>query len=146
MEARNQRATSASPKMMGKIFSDTIKDDTEFRLIWLAIQPLYFEKFDPDAALESCRTMDVHAATHNALYTAEAKASYDVRAQLGSIKVPTFVVVGLEDWICPPSQSRIIAKGIPGSTLLEVPGANHPVHIEKAEIVMPAIRDFLRQV
>jgi proline iminopeptidase len=144
LKDRSYKATSASIEMMEKVFSDTIKDDTEFRLIWLAIQPLYFEEFDPNAALERCRTMDIHAATHNALYTEEAKASYDVRGQLGSIKVPTFVVVGLEDWICPPSQSRIIAAGIRGARLLEVPGANHPVHIEKAEIVMPAIRRFLQ--
>lgn len=40
--------------------------------------------------------------------------------------------------------SRIIADGIPGADLLIVPGANHSVHIEKPEIVLKRIREFLK--
>ena len=58
--------------------------------------------------------------------------------------MPTLVVVGANDWICPPSQSRLIADGIPGARLMVVEGANHPVHIEKNALVLGAVRDFLR--
>lgn len=40
--------------------------------------------------------------------------------------------------------SRIIVDGIPGAELLIVPDANHSVHIEKPEIVLKRIRDFLK--
>ncbi|MCF1742538.1 alpha/beta fold hydrolase [Paradevosia shaoguanensis] len=138
--ARIHKATSASIGMVDKMFSDKVVDDTELRLIWLALQPLYFENFDPDAALEKTRTMQLHAETHNALFKDK---SYDLLDKLPGIKVPTFVVCGGSDWICPPSQSRIIADTVPGAEYLEVPGANHPVHHEKPEIVLPAIRDFI---
>lgn len=40
--------------------------------------------------------------------------------------------------------SRIIADKIRGAELLVVPDANHSVHIEKSEIVLGRIRDFLQ--
>ena len=141
-KARLHKATSASIGMVHKMFSDRVVDDTELRLIWLALMPLYYENFDPDAALERTRTLQLHAETHNALF---AEKHYDVRAQLGTIKVPTLVVVGEHDWICPASQSQEIADGIPGARLLVVPGANHAVHMEKNAEVLLAIRRFLNE-
>jgi len=139
-EARLHKATSASVGMVHKMFSDAVTDDVELRLIWLALQPLYFEEFDPDDALEKTRLLKLHAETHNALFSTK---DYDLRNRLPSITVPTLVVVGSEDWICPPSQSRLIAEKIAGAEFLEVPGANHAVHIEAAGRVLPAVRDFL---
>lgn len=138
--ARLHKAPSASENMLRKLFSDTIIDDTELRLIWLALQPLYFENFDPDAALERTRTMHLHTETHNALFK---ERSYDLRDRLPEIKVPTLVIVGAEDWICTPNHSRLIAERVPNAQLLEVPGANHAVHIEANETVIAAAREFL---
>ncbi|WP_028035324.1 alpha/beta fold hydrolase [Chelativorans sp. J32] len=137
---RLHKAPSASVRMLEKLFSDQVKDDMELRLIWLALQPLYYENFDPDAALERTRTMHLHAETHNALF---AERIYDVRDQLKDIAVPTLVICGAEDWICPPNHSRLIAEKIPNAELLEVPGANHAVHIEANDVVVAAVRDFL---
>jgi len=139
-KARLHKATSASIGMVHKIFSDQVVDEVELRLIWLALQPLYFEEFDPDDALEQTRRLKLHAETHNALF---ATKDYDLRDKLGAITVPTLVVVGGADWICPPHQSRLIAEGISGAEYLEVPGANHMVHVEAAGRVLPAIRDFI---
>ncbi len=138
-KARLHKAPSASLRMVEKMFSDVI-DDTELRLIWLALQPLYFETFDADAALERTRTLHLHAQTHNALF---ATKDYDLRDRLADIAVPTLVIVGGADWICPPSQSRLIAQSIPGAELLEIPGANHAVHVEANGPVLAGIRAFL---
>lgn len=140
IRSKLHKATSASERMVEKIFSDDVIDDTELRLIWLALQPLYYEKFDPDAALESTRKMHFHAETHNVMYRNE---TYDVRAQLPAIKAKTLVICGAQDWICPPDESRQIADGIPGAKLLMVEGANHAVHHEKNELVISEIRKFL---
>jgi pimeloyl-ACP methyl ester carboxylesterase len=40
--------------------------------------------------------------------------------------------------------SRVIADGISGAELLIVPDANHSVHIEKPDIVLGQIREFLQ--
>jgi proline iminopeptidase len=141
-KARLHKATSASIAMVHKMFSDRVIDDTELRLIWLALLPLYYEAFDADAALERTRTLQLHAETHNALF---ADKSYDLRAALSTIGVPTLVVVGEHDWICPVSQSREIADGIPGARLVVVPNANHAVHIERNGEVLAAIREFMAE-
>jgi proline iminopeptidase len=137
---RLHKATSASLSMLDKMFSDKVKDDTELRLIWLALQPLYYEHFDPDAALERTRTMHLHAETHNALFK---ERNYDLRDRLKDIDVPTLVICGAEDWICPPNHSRLIAESVPKGEFLEIPGANHAVHVEANDIVVDAIRGFL---
>lgn len=139
-KARLHKAPCASIGMVEKLFSDKIIDDTELRLIWLALQPLYFENFDPDSALEKTRTLHLHAETHNALF---ATKDYDLRDRLAGIDVPTLAICGAADWICPPSQSRLIAEMVPGAELLEIEGANHAVHIEANARVLAAVRDFL---
>lgn len=143
LKQRLPRAPSASEAMVRKLISDGCEDDIELRLIWLACQPLYFEQFDPDEALAATRALHIHAETHRELYRHDKY--YDVRAALPGIACPTFVVVGANDWICPPNQSHVIASAIPGAELLVVEGANHPVHIEKKELVLARIRDFLRR-
>jgi proline iminopeptidase len=137
--ARLGRASSASVAMVHRMFSDTVVDDTELRLIWLALQPLYYEVFDPDAALERTRTLDVHASTHNALFAER----YDVSHRLQEIACPTLVICGAQDWICPPDQSRLIAERIPRAQLFLVEGANHAVHQEKNAAVVARLREFL---
>ncbi|GGH50909.1 alpha/beta fold hydrolase [Frigidibacter albus] len=141
-KSRIDRVPSASPAMIDKLFSENIIDDTELRLIWLALQPLYYEAFDPDAALERTRTMHLHAETHNAMFR---EKEHDLREALRAVGVPTLVFCGEKDWICPPSQSRLIAELMPQAELWEVPGANHSCHIEKNAEVLAHMRAFLQR-
>lgn len=141
-KARIAKAPSASPAMIDKLFSDKIIDDTELRLIWLALQPLYFERFDPDAALERTRVMQMHAETHNALFQIK---EHDLRAELPAMTVPTLAFCGANDWICPPSQTDLIAALCPNAEGWHVPDANHSCHQEKTAEVLARIRDFLKR-
>ena len=141
LKARLHKAPNASVDMAERLFSPDIVDDTELRLIWFALQPLYFETFDPDASLEATRKLACHAETHNVLYL--NKDQYDVRDRLKDIPVPTLVVVGENDWICPPSQSRLIASRIPNAKLVEVAGCNHAIHLEANDRVLREVRTFL---
>lgn len=141
LKERLPKAVSASEAMVRKLIWEGCEDDIELRLIWLACQPLYYEDFDPDAALARTRAIHIHAETHRELYRNDRY--FDLRTALPTIACPTLVIVGERDWICPPNQSRIIANGIPNAELWEVEGANHPVHIEKNEAVLERIQDFL---
>jgi proline iminopeptidase len=140
IKARLHKATSASVEMVHKMFSDRVVDDIELMLIWAALQPLYFEAFDPDASLERTRRMRFHALTHNELFKDK---DYDLRPRLKEIAVPTLVVCGAADWICPPSQSRLIADAIPRAELFMVENANHAVHVEARDAVLARVRQFL---
>ncbi|WVF67397.1 hypothetical protein IAT40_002153 [Kwoniella sp. CBS 6097] len=143
IKQRLSRAPMASVEMLKKVFS-SFKDDTEMALVMFAIGPLYSEgDYNPDQGLESCRSTIYRADSHNALYSEEEKY-FDYRDRLRDIVAPTLIIVGEKDWICPPSQSEIIQRGITNSQLLVVPNANHSVHHEKNAEVIQAIRTFVK--
>ncbi|WWC71820.1 uncharacterized protein I206_105779 [Kwoniella pini CBS 10737] len=142
LEQRLNKAPLASINMLKKVFSN-FKDDDEMRLIMFAIGPLYSEiEYNPDKGLEVSRLRKLSAKVHNDLYSEEEKY-FDYRPKLNQIKSKTLIIVGDKDWICPPSQSKLIHEGIPGSQLLIVPDANHSVHSEKNQEVIAAIREFV---
>ncbi|KAJ0426593.1 alpha/beta-hydrolase [Aspergillus carlsbadensis] len=144
LSSRLQRAPGMSISMLrDKIFGSFI-DDTEFRLVMHAAAPLYVDaaNFDADRALERARGMVVNAVAHNDLYS-EAEKYFDYRSSLDKVTAKTLVIVGAEDWICPPKQSEIIAEKVPNAQLVVLSGAGHSVHLEKNSEVLGVIRGFL---
>jgi 3-oxoadipate enol-lactonase / 4-carboxymuconolactone decarboxylase len=61
----------------------------------------------------------------------EALAAFDVRTELGSIGVPTLVLVGSDDQVTGPAEARTLVAGIPDARLAVVPGASHLVPVEQ---------------
>ncbi|MGW2159443.1 bifunctional 3-oxoadipate enol-lactonase/4-carboxymuconolactone decarboxylase PcaDC [Nonomuraea sp. NPDC001699] len=90
----------------------------------------------PDQAL-----LDDLAAADPAGYAAccDALAGYDLRAELPGIAVPTLVLGGRDDPATPPAHARELADGIPGATLVEVPGAAHLAGVDQPERVTAAL-------
>jgi proline iminopeptidase len=78
----------------------------------------------------------------DALYSDEEKY-FDYRESLHLVSARTLIIVGDRDWICPPSQSRLMATRIPNAHLEVFAGANHSVHIEKNAEVISAIRCWI---
>ena len=68
---------------------------------------------------------------------------HEVTAQLGTITVPTLVVVGELDEETPPAYARALADGIADSEYLEVPGAGHLTPLEAPATFNAALRSFL---
>lgn len=75
-------------------------------------------------------------------YTGDA-AKYDVRERLSEITVPTLVIAGAYDWVCPPAAARTIAAGIPNAEYLLVADAGHFVFSEQPERFTSAVAAFL---
>ncbi|SEG90717.1 3-oxoadipate enol-lactonase / 4-carboxymuconolactone decarboxylase [Actinacidiphila yanglinensis] len=73
----------------------------------------------------------------------EALAAFDLRAELHRIGAPTLVIAGREDRATPPPDARLLADGIPGATLLELPRAAHLAPAEQPVPVLRAIREHL---
>lgn len=65
----------------------------------------------------------------------EALASFDVRAELGSVGVPTLVLAGSEDQVTGPAEARTLVAGVPDARLAVVPGASHLVPVEQPAAV-----------
>ncbi|WP_037604175.1 bifunctional 3-oxoadipate enol-lactonase/4-carboxymuconolactone decarboxylase PcaDC [Streptacidiphilus rugosus] len=74
----------------------------------------------------------------------DALAAFDLRAELHRIGAPTLVVAGRQDRATPPVHARELADGIPGATLVELPGAAHLAGVEQPEQVTAALLGHLR--
>ncbi|KAK0360045.1 hypothetical protein LTR94_028867, partial [Friedmanniomyces endolithicus] len=139
------RAPAATKAMLHKVFTPTITDDEEFRMIMFALAPMYLPEAQTpnyDQILERCRTGVYRARVHNDLYEPEVWRAYDVEDRSGTITCPTLVLCGASDGICDPAQSRIMAAGIPKSHLVIVPGVNHSV---PGDILVGETRKLLAQ-
>jgi pimeloyl-ACP methyl ester carboxylesterase len=62
---------------------------------------------------------------------------------LGSIKVPTLVLVGEHDGPSPPDVVRVWQQRIPGSQLVVIPDAGHLSNMENPGAFNAAVTDFL---
>ncbi len=70
---------------------------------------------------------------------------YDLRPHLKDINVPTLVIVGRFDWVCPPVGSRMLAAELPNALLVEIPAAGHFSFSEEPQAFIDAVRRFLRR-
>ena len=63
----------------------------------------------------------------------------DLRAGLPTIKVPTAIVVGEEDYATPPAMAEAMHEAIAGSTLRVLPGARHLTPLERPAEIAAAL-------
>jgi 3-oxoadipate enol-lactonase len=70
----------------------------------------------------------------------------DLRAVLPTIRVPTAVVVGEDDYATPVVMSRQLHEAIGGSTFTILPGARHITPVEYPERVAAELRGLLERV
>jgi pimeloyl-ACP methyl ester carboxylesterase len=66
--------------------------------------------------------------------------------RLKSITAPTHVIVGSEDILTPPRQSRALAGEIPAAKLTTVPEAGHGLFWEKPMEFNQAVLGYLKEV
>lgn len=70
----------------------------------------------------------------------------DSTALLPLVTVPTLVIVGEEDELTPPEDSRRIAEGVPGSTLVTIAAAGHLSNLEQPDAFSAALNGFLTKL
>ncbi|KAG7696692.1 hypothetical protein KL933_004773 [Ogataea haglerorum] len=141
LRSRLPQYPCVSIDMLRKVFG-RFESDLEMQLVMFALGPLYSETYNPNVGLTTCLNTVYRAQSHNDLY-AESEKYFDYRDKLPLLQTPTLVIVGEKDWICPPSQSKIICSLIPNSKLVVVPGTNHSVHQEKPQQVIAEILRFI---
>lgn len=73
-----------------------------------------------------------------------AMRRYDAAPRLGEISgIPTLVVSAEHDRIATPASGRVLASGIPGAVLAEMPDASHGVTMQSADRVNALLLDHL---
>ena len=69
----------------------------------------------------------------------------DQQETLRSVRVPTLILHGEADQLCPPERHELMHELIPGSKLVTIGGAGHLPTLEQPEQVTEALLDWLGQ-
>ena len=103
--------------------------------------PAYFEAA-PDVIAERRAALGQADPTRFA-NACGALVALDHVPHLGKIAHKTLVLVGMEDQTTPPALSHQLAEGIPGATLVELPGVGHCPQVQSPAEFLAEIRGFL---
>jgi len=72
--------------------------------------------------------------------------NYDASKSVSKIKCPTLIIVGSDDKVTPPEQSKELHTLIPNSKLVVIPNAGHLVLYEKPQELIKEIMNFIIKV
>ena len=93
-------------------------------------------------------TIEQMARKSRASYEASTRATWtgDYRDDLGSIRVPTLVMVGERDSVAPRALSEEIAAGIPSASLVEIRDAGHVANADAPAAFDARLHAFLDRI
>ena len=133
----------------GVAWTAGIADDARaflYAFTTLVYSPAVFEDGRIDAFVEAALANPYPQETEAFQRTAEAILDHDTADRLAAIAVPTLVVVGEVDLLCPPRHSRAIAQRIPGARLVEIPEQAHQPFQEDPDGFNALVLDFLARL
>jgi pimeloyl-ACP methyl ester carboxylesterase len=108
-----------------------------------------FEGKDPRGFAEFKAMLAEHSATGSALtqikVQRERPSIYDLEDQLATLRVPTLIMNGDEDWPC-VAPGLYLKRTIPSAGLLMLPNTGHAINLEEPAAFNAALTDFLAQV
>jgi proline iminopeptidase len=138
----NARRKGATQEQLEALDAST-EDEGESWRLWKVIEPLYFCTFDADLAE---RVMGKTVISVEAADAGDAIIEgWDLTPRLGEISAPTLILVGRDDFVCPPSQAKIMHEGIPNSELAVFENSGHFTHVEEPEAFFDEVRGWLRR-
>lgn len=73
-------------------------------------------------------------------------AGVEFLPRLGELRMPTLVIAGRYDRICPPSAAARIAAAVPGARLVVFERSGHRPELEEADRWFATMRDFVNEV
>ncbi|MFC4016480.1 alpha/beta fold hydrolase [Micromonospora sp. GCM10011542] len=120
-----------------------ITDDEAFTSVARRLFPAYFADYWARQAEFAPALASVGGAYISGLDADAAPVAIDDRSALGSLRVPTLVVVGQQDFICGPRWGQELHDLIPGSKLVVLPESGHFGHLEESETFTRVVVDFV---
>ena len=128
--------------------------DEEITAIFRREMPLYFaewtrraREYEPWRAKARLTVAPGKATTDSSASNQVGVAPLlEVRDRLGTIRVPTLVIVGKRDFVTSAKFGRMLHEGIHGSRFLLLEHSGHFGHIEEPIAFSKGIRSFLRSL
>jgi pimeloyl-ACP methyl ester carboxylesterase len=130
----------------GAAWSAGVADDARawlYSFLSWVYSPAVFDDGRIDLFVEAALANPYPQETEAFQRTARAVLDHDTADRLPAITLPTLVICGEQDLLCPPRHSRAIAARIPGARLVEVPEQAHQPFQEDAASFNALVLDFL---
>ncbi len=137
------RGTPAQFDAFAETLSKPTADDAALRDAWNTIFPLYFNHPDPGVCAFALRDVSFSASASNRSLQ-QCLAKYDVAGRLGEIAVPTLILAGRHDFVCPVAPAaELLHDGIDDSSLVVFENSAHFAFIEERDRYIGVIGDWL---
>ena len=137
------RGTPAQFDAFVEMLSNPSADDAALRDAWNTILPLYFSHADPEVCSSALRSVVFSAAASNRSLQ-QCLAKFDVAGRLGEIAVPTLILAGRHDFVCPVTPAgELLHRGIKGSSLVVFEHSAHFPFIEERDRYLSAVGGWL---
>ncbi len=139
-----ERGTAEQQAVCEKVWAGAFRSAEEMRHYYAVMGPMYARRHDA-AATEAGRLRTIHSpeALNRAFGPGGFLRTFDLRPELPRIAVPTLVLAGRHDWICPPEFSEEIASLIPNADLRVFEHSSHSIRSDEPEAMVDAILGFL---
>lgn len=128
----------------GAAFTRPMNDDADWQTVWTTLVQMYFHNYDAAIGNALDATTHYSAAAWN-----QANAllgEYNTLDDLGSITVPTLLMVGEQDFITPPNHgAERMHSLIPNSQIEIFSDSGHYPFIEAQGEFFSKLRDWLEQ-
>jgi proline iminopeptidase len=128
----------ATPQMLAVLAAPAPTADAAAARAFESVMPLYFHAFDEALAARAFGAIRWSAAAYGC--NERLFPTYDVLPRLHELHMPALVVVGDDDFICPPSQAERLHAALGDSTLATIEDCGHFPFIEQPEAFRGVVR------
>lgn len=135
----NAMARGATPEMLEALAASPSTDEAMKSMLKL-IFPLYFYRYQP-AYNALLAEIIVCAACAN--HQEQLLSTYNTLPSLHDIGCPTLILVGRDDFICPPPQAHLMHARIPHSDLVVFEHSGHFPWIEEPTLFIHTVKEWL---
>ncbi len=142
----NVKSKNPTPEIIATLNAPAAPTIEGFQQQFKILQPLYFYDFNSelkektDEIIEKMILNPEVAALNDRLMQ-----KYNVSSQLNEIEVPTLILVGEDDFICPPSQAKRMHNSIPNSELFIFKKCGHYPFYEAQDEFFRVIHDWFKK-
>lgn len=141
------------PARQARLWSGNVRDKEDAEQGLAEIIAIYTpEKDEPSSEPPSFDSFEstggeshLHWEVHNAAFSF-SQPRFDVRGRLGEIKIPTLVVVGSHDVVCPLEEAENISRGVPNSELVVFDHSGHNPAADEPDKFQKVVHSFLEKL
>ena len=135
-------AVQAEPKVWGLLFSKAGMTPEE---ALLAMAPYTYAKDTPLDLIDEDHHVRIANYPARRGYQAQLHGliGWTSYPRLPALRCPTLVLHGDEDRLIPPANSDVLARQIPGATLVKLARASHWLHTDQLDKTVAAVQAFI---